>query len=46
MILLGKPERKDPLGRPRREWIILKSIIEKFGWGVVYLIYLSHERNW
>jgi hypothetical protein len=26
-ILQGKPEGKRPLGRPRREWIILKWIL-------------------
>jgi hypothetical protein len=25
-LLVGKPEGKRPLGRPRREWIILKLI--------------------
>jgi hypothetical protein len=29
---VGKPEGKRPLGRPRREWTILKCIL-KTGWG-------------
>jgi hypothetical protein len=28
-ILVGKPEGKRPLGRPRRRWGILKWILEK-----------------
>jgi hypothetical protein len=27
-ILMGKPEGKRPLGRPRRRWMILKLILE------------------
>jgi hypothetical protein len=31
-MLMGRPERSKPLGRPRyRGWIILKSILEKWG---------------
>jgi hypothetical protein len=26
-LLVGKPEGKRPLGRPRREWIILRWIL-------------------
>jgi hypothetical protein len=28
-ILVGKPEGKTPLGRPRRRWILLKLILER-----------------
>jgi hypothetical protein len=32
-ILVGKPEGKRPLGRPRRRWmIILKWILDGMGW--------------
>jgi hypothetical protein len=35
-ILVGKPERKRPLERPRRRgWIILKCILERYD-GVVW----------
>ena len=35
MVLLGKPEGKRPLGRPRRRWgIILKWIFRKWNVGV------------
>jgi hypothetical protein len=29
-LLVGKPEGKRPLGRPRREWIILEWILERW----------------
>jgi hypothetical protein len=33
-LLVGNPEGKIPLGRPRRRWvvIILKGILERIGW--------------
>jgi hypothetical protein len=32
-ILVGKPEGKRPLGRPRRTvWIILKYILDRMRW--------------
>jgi hypothetical protein len=34
MILLGKPEGKRPLGRPRRRWVgNIKIDLRKRGWG-------------
>jgi hypothetical protein len=43
-ILVGKPEGKRPLGRPRRRWrIILKSILER--WGRMYCIDLAQDRD-
>jgi hypothetical protein len=34
MILLGKPEGKRPLGRPRRKWVEnIKIDIGETGWG-------------
>jgi hypothetical protein len=33
-ILLGKPQRKEPLGRPRRMWgIILNVDLREIRWG-------------
>jgi hypothetical protein len=29
-VLVGKPEGKSPLGRPRCRWIILKWIFERY----------------
>jgi hypothetical protein len=35
-ILVGKLERKRPLGRPRRRWgTILKWILDRMGWDKV-----------
>jgi hypothetical protein len=32
-ILVGKPERKRPLGRPRRRWVDnIKTDIREIGW--------------
>jgi hypothetical protein len=34
-ILIGRPEGREPVGRPRRRWgIILKQIIGIYGLGV------------
>jgi hypothetical protein len=34
-VLVGKPERKTPLGRPRRRWEDgLKVDLREIGWGV------------
>jgi hypothetical protein len=32
-VLVGKPEGNSPLGRPRRRWIILRSILRKWDGG-------------
>jgi hypothetical protein len=44
-ILVGKPEGKRPLGRPRRRWIdnIKKDLLE-IGLNVVDLIGLAQDR--
>jgi hypothetical protein len=35
-ILVGKPERKRPLGRPRRRWVDnIKIDLEEVGWNGV-----------
>jgi hypothetical protein len=41
-ILVGKPEGKRPLGRPRRECIILKWIL---GWSGMDWIDLAQDRG-
>jgi hypothetical protein len=41
-ILVGKPEGKRPLGRPRCRWvIILKWILREIGWGDMDWFYLA-----
>jgi hypothetical protein len=44
--LMGKPEGKRPLGRPRRRWVdnIGMDLVE-VGWGDVDWIGLAQDRN-
>jgi hypothetical protein len=45
-ILLGKPEGKRPLGRPRRRWVDnIKINVRERGWNVVDWINLAQERD-
>ena len=33
-VLVGKPEGKKPLGRPRHRWVVnIKMDLEEVGWG-------------
>jgi hypothetical protein len=34
-VLMEKPERKRPLGRPRRRWNGIKMDLMEIGWGSV-----------
>jgi hypothetical protein len=45
-LLVGKPERKRPLGRPRRRWMdnIRMDLVE-LGWGDVDWIGLTQDRD-
>jgi hypothetical protein len=45
-ILVGKPERKRPLGRPRRRWEDnIKMDIREIGWGSMDWIDLAQDRD-
>jgi hypothetical protein len=45
-LLLGKPEGKRSLGRPRRRWVGNNRIdLGEVGWGDVYWIGLAQDRN-
>jgi hypothetical protein len=45
-LLVGKPEGKRPLGRPRRRWVDnIKMDFEEVGWGDVDWIGLAKDRN-
>jgi hypothetical protein len=45
-LLVGKPEGKRPLGRPRRRWVDnIKLDLGAVGWGDVDWIGLSKDRN-
>jgi hypothetical protein len=45
-ILVGKPEKKRPLGRPRRRWVYnIKIDLREIGWGGMHWIDLVQDRN-
>jgi hypothetical protein len=45
-LLVGKPEGKRPLGRPRRRWVDnIKMDVLEIGWGSVDWIDLAQDRN-
>jgi hypothetical protein len=46
-LLVGKPEGKRPLGRPRRRWMDNNTMdLVVIGWGGVDWIGLAQDRNW
>jgi hypothetical protein len=45
-ILVGKPEGKRPLGRPKRKWMDnIKMDFREIGWGGMDWIYLAEDRD-
>jgi hypothetical protein len=45
-LLVGKPERKRPLGRPRCRWVDnIRKDLEEVGWSDVDWIGLAKDRN-
>jgi hypothetical protein len=45
-LLVGKPEGKRPLGRPRRRWVDnISMYLGEVGWGDVDWIGLAQDRN-
>jgi hypothetical protein len=45
-ILVGKPEGKKPLGRPRRRWVDnFKMDLREIGWDGMDGMYLAQDRN-
>jgi hypothetical protein len=43
---VGKPERKRPLGRPRRRWVNnIKMGLREIEWGVMGWIDLTQDRD-
>jgi hypothetical protein len=45
-LLVGKPEGKRPVGRPRHKWVDnIRMILVGVGWGDVDSIGLAQERN-
>jgi hypothetical protein len=46
MILVGKPEGKRPLGRPRCMWVDnIKMDLKEIGWGGMDWIHLAQDRD-
>jgi hypothetical protein len=46
-VLVGKPEGKRPLGRPRRRWEDgIRMDLSKIGLGVVDWTRLARDRDW
>jgi hypothetical protein len=47
MVLVGKPDGKKTLGRPRRRWDDnMKMDLQKVGWGGMDWTDLSEDRDW
>jgi hypothetical protein len=45
-VLVGKPEGRRPLGRPRRRWVDnIRLDLGEVGWGDVDWIGLAKDRN-
>jgi hypothetical protein len=45
-VLVGKPEGRRPLGRPRRRWEDgIRMDLEEIGWGSVEWIHLAQDRD-
>jgi hypothetical protein len=45
-VLMGKPEGKRPLGRPRRRWGNgIRMDLREIGWGSVDWIHLAQDRD-
>jgi hypothetical protein len=45
-ILVGKPERKRPLGRPRRRWVdSIKMDLREVGWDSMEWIDKAEDRD-
>jgi hypothetical protein len=47
-ILVGKPEGKRPLGRPRRRWVDnIKVVLREIGWvGMVSIDLAQYRDQW
>jgi hypothetical protein len=44
-ILVGKPEGKRPLGRPRSRWMDIRMDPRKTGWEVVFWLHLAQDTD-
>ena len=44
-ILVGKPEGRRPLGRPRRRWVDIRMDFQEVGYGYMDWIGLAQDRD-
>jgi hypothetical protein len=44
-VLMGKPEGKRPLGRPKRRWDGIRMDLREINWGSVDWIQLAQDRD-
>jgi hypothetical protein len=45
-LLVGNPERRRPLGRPRHRWLDnIRMVVVEVGWGDVVWIGLAQDRD-
>ena len=44
-VLVGKPERKRPLGRPMRRWVDIRTDLQEVGCGYMDWIGLAQDRQ-
>jgi hypothetical protein len=44
-LLMGKPDGRRPLGRPRRRWLDIRMDLVEVGWGDVGWIGLAQDRE-
>jgi hypothetical protein len=45
-ILMGRPEGRRPLGRPRHRWEDnIKMDLQEVGWGCMYWIGMAQDRD-
>jgi hypothetical protein len=45
-VLVGKPEGKRPLGRPRRRWEDgIRMVLREIGWGSVEWVHLAKNKG-
>jgi hypothetical protein len=44
-LLVGKPEGRRPLGRPRRRWLDIRMDLVEVGWGDMDWIGLAQDRD-
>jgi hypothetical protein len=44
-LFVGNPERRRPIGRPRRRWVDIRMGLGEVGWDGVDWIGLAQDRN-